>query len=88
MLALPFNPHAEKTALFEALTLFRRRWKQKRTINTVFALCDAIDRADDVCMRLNTATQPCSAALRWSLSICRFLSSLPGASWRACKRRY
>ena len=52
MLTHSFNPHTEKVALSEAITLFRQRWEQKRTINAIFDLCDDIDRADDVSTEL------------------------------------
>ena len=48
MLTHPFNPHTEKTALYDAILLFRARWEQRRTVNAVFDLCDAIERAEDV----------------------------------------
>jgi hypothetical protein len=52
MLTHPFNPRAETTALYDAIMLFRQRWEQRRTMNAIFDLCDAIDRADDVCAEL------------------------------------
>ena len=48
MITLPFNPYAEKTALYDAIMLFRERWEQQRTMEAVFDLCDAIDRAVEV----------------------------------------
>ena len=52
MLTHPFNPRAEKDALYDAIGLFRERWKQKPTADAVFDLCEAIERADDVCTEL------------------------------------
>ena len=52
MLTHPFNPHTEKTALYDAITLFRARWEQQRTMNAIFDLCDAIDRAEEVSIEL------------------------------------
>ena len=52
MLTHPFNPRAEKTALYKAILLFRERWEQKRTADAVFDLCDAVERADEVCAEL------------------------------------
>lgn len=56
MLTHPFNPQAEKTALYDAISLFRERWEQKRTMHAIFDLCDAIDRAVDVCTELRECT--------------------------------
>jgi hypothetical protein len=50
MLAHSFNPQTETTALYDAITLFRTHWEQRRTMHAVFDLCDAIDRAEDVSM--------------------------------------
>lgn len=52
MLTHSFNPQAEKTALYDAITRFRQRWEHRRTLEAVFALADALDRADDVCAEL------------------------------------
>ncbi len=52
MLTHPFNPQAEKTALYDAIILFRARWEQQRTMNAIFDLCDAIDRAEEVSIEL------------------------------------
>jgi len=56
MLTHPFNPQAETTALYNAITLFRARWEQRRTMNAVFDLCDAIERAEDVSIELRQCT--------------------------------
>jgi hypothetical protein len=53
MITFPFNPRTEKTALLNAITLFRDRWEQKRTLNAVFDLCDAIERAEEVVLELH-----------------------------------
>ena len=52
MLTHPFNPYTEKTTLYNAIMLFRERWEQRRTMNAVFDLCDAIERAEDVILEL------------------------------------
>jgi hypothetical protein len=48
----PFNPRAEKTALYNAIGVFHERWEKKRSTDAVFDLCDAVERADDVCTEL------------------------------------
>jgi len=52
MLTHPFNPRAEKDALYTAIGLFRERWEQKRMAEAVFDFCEAIERAEDVCTEL------------------------------------
>src|SRR3977135_2735507 len=52
MLTHPFNPRAEKTALYEAILRFRQRWHQKRTVDAVFDLCDAIESAEAISSEL------------------------------------
>jgi hypothetical protein len=58
MLTHPFNPQAEKTALYDAITLFRARWEQQPSVEAVFALCDAIEHADAVCTELRRCQPP------------------------------
>ena len=52
MLTHSFTPQAEKDALYDAITMFHQRWEQKRTLTAIFELCDAIDRAEEVCTEL------------------------------------
>ena len=42
------NEVAEKTALYEAILLFRQRWHQQRTVEAVFDLCDAMESAEAI----------------------------------------
>ena len=60
-----FNPQAEKTALSDAIMRFRYRWEQRRTLNAIVELCDAIDRADEVCTEL----RHCQPALQSDLAL-------------------
>ena len=53
MLTHPFNPQAETIALYNAINLFRERWEQRRTMNAVFDLCDAIEHAEEVVLELH-----------------------------------
>ena len=67
MITLPFNPHAEKTALYEAILRFRQRCHQQHTVEAVFDLCDAIESAEAICSEL----AQCSLAPQSELALVR-----------------
>ncbi len=63
MIALSFNPRAEKDALATALSVFRARWAQTHSAEGIVEFCDAIARAEAICEALEQDTQASQSEL-------------------------